>query len=69
VSSENTEAEIPNAAISPPVKVGTRNSDRSSIGRCWAASMNTKAASSAPAALRLATTFAEPQPSPAEISP
>ena len=46
------EALIPKAATSPPLKVGSRNSDRSNIGDAMCISTRTNARSSTAAAIR-----------------
>ena len=57
------EADIAQAAISPPLKVGTRSSLRSSIGARVRSSTMTNAISSTAAARSDPTTVVEPQPS------
>ena len=62
----NSEAEIANAAISPPTKVGLRNSVRSNIGSRCSASATTKATSSSAATASEKTTLLGAQPSSLE---
>ena len=62
MSSANSPAEIANAEVSPPTKVGLRNSAKSNIGARWSSSTATKAASSTADAASEPTTVVEPQP-------
>ena len=63
MSSENSDAEMPNADVRPPTNVGTFTSDRSNIGSRCTRSATTNAASSAAATTSEPITVVEPQPS------
>ena len=62
-NSANIEDDSPKDAIDAPTNVGTRNSERSSIGFDTRDSTTKNATSSSTAAVSMATIMVEPQPS------